>query len=132
MNLEERLKEMWGTEAAKEETPPLCPFAESFSQWARELVTKTLTNPSLVSINQAKILLLDKYFAWRVVVPKRHRNINQASSHLCIFDIFCENYERLKVVELSLTPPMLFIPPPPPAPLPPPPPAPPAQITGIF
>ena len=41
-------------------------------------------------------------------------------SHICIFHIFERFFFRLKVLELSLTPPMLFLPPPPPPPPPPP------------
>src|SRR6266542_3735140 len=113
MSLQISFDDLWN----KEPTIPLCPFAESFSKWAEELVGRTLHMPSVVAINQAKILLLDKYFEWRSYVPRKHRVIvGQQSGHICIFQIFEQNYERLKLVELSLTPPMLFIPAPPPEP----------------
>jgi len=59
--------------------------------------------------------------------PAAHRNLGGSrSSHMCIFQVFEETYQKLKTVELSLTPPMLFLPSPPPPPPPPP------QIAGIF
>jgi hypothetical protein len=107
-----------------EEQPNFCRFAQKFSEWVGELL-KITPNPSIVSVNQAKVLLLDKYFDWYRAVPTSHRRIAD-KGHVCIYQVFRQAYEQLKVVELSLTPPMLFLPSPPP----PPPPAP--QIAGIF
>lgn len=112
-----------------EEQSSLCPFAEKFSEWVRELGTKVTRDSSIVTVNQAKIMLIDKYFEWRAVVPKAHRNRIGVSGHHCIFHVFVQTYELLKAVELSLTPPMLFLPP---SPLPPAPPPSPPQIAGIF
>ncbi len=111
-----------------------CVYAIRFNTWAEELCVGATTNPSIVSINQAKVLLLDKYMQWRSFVPKRHRAYT-GSAHTCIFHVFEIAYDRLKVVELSLTPPMLFLPVPPPQEPPPPPPPPPPptpQIAGVF
>jgi hypothetical protein len=105
---------------------PSCLFAQKFSEWATELCAKVTREPGIVSVNQAKVLLLDKYFEWRSVVPKAHRNRIGKSGHVCIFHVFEQTYLTLKTVELSLTPPMLFVPPPPLAPPPPP------QIAGVF
>lgn len=108
--------------------PTLCVYARKFSQWAEELCVGATTHPTLVSINQSKVLLLDKYMEWRSFTPKRHRTYT-GTAHTCIFHVFASAYDRLKVVELSLTPPMLFLPSlPPPQPPPPPPP----QIAGVF
>lgn len=117
-----------------EDDVPLCPFAQQFVEWARELSSKVRAKPDLVTINQAKILLIDKYFEWRGIVPKSHRNRIGPGGHQCIFHVFEMTYQGLRAIELSLTPPMLFIPPPPPAPTPyiPPPPPPPPQIAGVF
>lgn len=111
------------------EPPDICPFAQKFSEWTTELCANVARQPEIVSVNQAKVLLLDKYFEWRHAVPRSHRNRTGKLGHECIFHVFEQAYERLKVIELALTPPMLFLPAPPP-PLPPPPPPP--QIAGIF
>src|SRR5512139_544207 len=102
-----------------------CPYAQTFSEWVEELLQVTL-DPNIVTINQAKVQLVDKFFEWRRFVPRSHRRHLGETGHICVYQVFVSAYERLKVVELSLTPPMLFIPPPP---LPPPPPP---QIAGIF
>ena len=99
-----------------------CPYARKFAKWAATLV-ETSNQPRLVAVNQAKVLLLDKYFEWRSYVPKGHRNHVGAGGHRCIYQVLEQTYEKLKVIELSLTPPLLFLPPPPP---------PPPQIAGIF
>lgn|GEM_PF-3873397 len=112
----------------EEEQPNLCVYARKFNTWAEELCVGAIQTPTVVSINQAKVLLLDKYMEWRSFVPKRHR-LYTGNAHICIFHVFEGAYDRLKVVELSLTPPMLFIPEPPPPPLPP---AGPEPVRGVF
>ncbi len=96
----------------------LCGYAVKFSEWAEELCISAIERSSIVSINQAKVMLLDRYMEWRNFVPRRHRSLTSigANSHTCIFHVFETAYDRLKVVELSLTPPMLFLPPPAPPP----------------
>lgn len=117
-----------------QEGPNLCVYAQKFSDWAEQLCGGVLQDPTIVGINQAKVQLLDKFFEWRTFAPKRHRTITAGgvsgpTGHTCIFHVFVAAYERLKVVELSLTPPMLFLPP---APTPSPPPPAPPQIAGVF
>lgn len=110
-----------------ETTPPLCSYAQAFAAWAD--VALHIEDGSLVTINQAKVLLVDKYFDFFSCVPKNHRYYFNPKQHICIFQVFVDVYRRIRTRELMLTPPMLFIPPPPAPPLPPPP-AP--QIAGIF
>src|SRR3990172_4786725 len=105
--------------------PLQCRYAQEFSGWTEDLL-EFVEEPSVVSVNQAKVLLLDKYFEWRRFVPQSHRRRLGNTGHCCIYQVFASTYDRLKLVELSLTPPMLFLPPPPPPPPPPP------QIAGIF
>lgn len=107
-----------------------CTFAQRFFEWADELGAGASERQSIIFVNQAKILLVDKYFEWRAYAPKSHRDRVRASGHICIFQVFAEAYERLKVLELSLTPPMIFLPsvatpPPPQSPTTP-------RIAGIF
>ena len=116
-----------------EEKRPICVYAQKFAEFAEPLCADAVQNASLVTVNQAKLLLLDKYWEWYRVVPMRHRSLNGPNSrHTCIFGVFEAAYNRLKLIELALTPPMLFIPEPLPLPPPPPPPPPPPQIAGIF
>jgi hypothetical protein len=93
-----------------EPVPQQCVYARKLSEWATQLCIKVAQEPDIVSVNQAKVLLLDKYFEWRNAAPRSHRNRLGDNGHSCIFQAFGEAYERLKVVELSLTPPMLFLP----------------------
>lgn len=83
-----------------------CVFAQQFAQWAENLVTDAGGSLSLVAIQQAKIQLLDKYFEWRASVPKNHRDRVGSSGHYCIFQVFVSAYDTLRMVELSLTPPL--------------------------
>ncbi len=108
-----------------EEKPRICIFAQGFSLWLDQLFLD-IKEPSIVSVNQAKVQLIDKFFEWFRYVPRSHQLRHGVRGHTCIFQVFEAGYRRLKVVELNLTPPMLFLPPNPPM-IPPPP-----RIAGIF
>jgi hypothetical protein len=97
----------------------LCSYAQHFAAWADALYQEEVNQPTLVGINQKMLLLLKRYFEWRAAVPKAHRDRMSERSHVCIFSIFERSFHRFKVLELSLAPPMLFLPPPA-APPPPP------------
>lgn len=86
-----------------------CSYSRDFGAWVDELV-KGIREPNVVLVNQAKILLLDKYFEWRRHVPSVHRLRFGLRGHACIFQVFESGYGRLKNLELSLTPPLLFFP----------------------
>lgn len=107
----------------------ICVYAAKFSEWTTALCANVTQAPSIVGVNQSKVLLLDKYFEWRNAVPRSHRNRVGKLGHVCLFHMFERAYEHLKVIELALTPPLLFLPSPPP---PPPPAPPPPEIAGIF
>ncbi|MHA1290258.1 MAG: hypothetical protein ACTSPB_22985, partial [Candidatus Thorarchaeota archaeon] len=87
----------------------ICIYALRFQQWIDQLM-KVLDEPDVVIINQAKILLLDKFFEWRRWVPLEHRQRMGIHGHTCVFQVFECAYEKLRFVEMNLTPPMLFIP----------------------
>lgn len=129
MSLQTSFDEIWNGKAPAKE-PFLCPLAASFAAWANELVDRILGEPDVVAINQAKVLLVDRFFEYRNYAPKKHRVIsNSGGGHICIFQVFEEHYERLKAVELALTPPLLFLPEPPRELVTA---EPPVQIAGIF
>jgi hypothetical protein len=98
-----------------EEEEELCTYAQHFALWAEELYQEEVEAPSHVGINQKMLMLLKKYFEWRTVVPKMHRDRIGERGHVCIFHILERSYHRLKVLELTLAPPMLFLPQPSPA-----------------
>ncbi len=99
--------------------PERCNFAQRFHEWAGALCNGAYERRNSVSVTQAVVLLTHKYFEWRAYVPNSHRNRLGSRGHVCIFQVFAEAYERLKVLELSLSPPAIFLPPIP-ASLPPP------------
>ncbi len=101
-----------------------CIYAQHFAAWADALYQEETQAPTHIGINQKMLLLMKKYFEWRAVVPKAHRDRVGERSHVCIFHIFERMFNRLKVLELSLAPPMLFLPPPPQLP--------PMQVTKVY
>lgn len=95
-----------------EEPDAHCSYACVFQEWTEELASQLLVQATIVSINQAKVLLLDQYQKWRDSVPKAHQSYT-GNRHICIFHVFDDFYKRLRMAELSLQPPMLFLPEPP-------------------
>jgi hypothetical protein len=126
-----RFEELWRRHRdfkfSEEEEFEFCPWGRQFYDWTLPLVEKATSRPDLVLLNQAKILLLEKWMEYRAVAPKAHRDhLSRANGHRCLFWAFLNAYQCLKAAELALTPPMLFLP----EPAPPPPP--PIQVHGIF
>lgn len=131
MNSRAFFESLWSEPVtAEEERPPLCRFAAEFQPWAEALLSNTLGKRSMIGINQAKLLLLDKYFEWRNVAPRGHRDKMSTTGHCCLWHVFEAAYNRLREAELTLTPPILDTPSASRLALPSPPP--PAQIAGIF
>ena len=131
MKIEEIAADLWG-EFSPQAPSPYCPYATKFKQWTETLyasvgqAVQDDSSGAAVAVNQAKVLLVDKYFEWRSAAPKAHRN-RTGEGHICLFHVFDETYRTLRAVELSLTPPLLFLPPPPAEP----PPQPVYKLTGI-
>ncbi len=115
MNIEEVTADLWG-DFSPQTPPTYCAYAAKFKQWSETLCTSVgeavrYDNArAAVAINQGKVLLVDKYFEWRAAAPKSHRN-RTAEGHTCLFHVFDETYRTLRAIELSLTPPLLFLPP---------------------
>ncbi len=84
-----------------------CQYARQFQLWVGQLVSPLQEARSVVAINQAKVQLTDKYFAWRALVPVAHRGRVGPKGHNCIFHVFTQTYEKLLALELSLVPPAL-------------------------
>lgn len=89
--------------------PKLCRSAFQFSKWADDLIQFS-EDPNIIDIYQAKVNLIDKYFDWYHIVPKRHRFHKGERGHICIYQVFVKTYHELKAVELSLKPSPLISP----------------------
>src|SRR5687767_12188371 len=97
-----------------------CAHARQFSEWAHALLARLLAGADRAALDRTKVLLVDRYFEWRAHVPAQHRNRLGQTGHPCIFQVFADAYQQLKVAELALTPPAAVVPPratpPPPTP----------------
>jgi hypothetical protein len=98
-------------------TKQRCIYAQHFGSWTEVLYQEEAQAPTLMGIHQKMLMLTLKYFEWRAVVPKAHRDHISERRHICIFSIFERMFHQLKVLELSLNPPLLLPPPPPPSPI---------------
>ena len=97
-------------------SPKWCEPAERYLEWLatdvyRELIVDGVT---IVTLNQAKVMLGDRYFSWRTQVDNRHRDHIGPRGHPCIYHDFVQGYERLLHSELGSSPPKLYEPAPPP------------------
>src|SRR5260370_1167071 len=113
IDIEERIREIWGEQGSL--APPICPAAHQFQQWTETLCKNVgeevrYNNPrAAVAVNQEKILLTEKSFEGRAAVPKAHRN-RTGEAHTCLYHVFVKTSQPLRVIELSLPPPLLFLP----------------------
>jgi hypothetical protein len=92
-----------------------CAYAQIFHRWCGELLSQFVdSGPTPVRLAQAKVLLQDRYFGLRASVPKSHRNRMGGHGHICIFQVYEQAYQKIRLVELTLTPPQVVVPTPPP------------------
>ena len=130
MSFEDRFYSFWnrieGLEVAEPEDDTICIYALSFQKWIDELAN-LMDHSNAVAVNQAKILLTDKYFDWERLVPQTHRQRLGVHGHTCIYQVFKLAYDKIRILELSIVPPPLYLPPQPPPTIPKPP-----NIAGIF
>ena len=134
MSFDRNFRELW--EQHEFEVPgvteDLCFYAKRYSEWTAGILANVEAIGSVIAVNQGMLRITQKYFEWRTVVPKSHRNRIGEIGHTCIFHVFEAAFQKLRIIELSIVPPPLTLPPPPPPPALPPPPPPPIQIAGIF
>lgn len=114
MGVETTFKELWTSVddfkfKGPVKPPDECKYALEFEKWTKTLITndKEIT---ITQVQQAKVLLVDRYFEWRRYVPKTHRNRVGERGHTCIYHVFEQTHDRLKSIELSLTPKTEFFP----------------------
>jgi hypothetical protein len=125
-NWDERQKEVWGN-FTQPQAPQSCQYADILGNWADEVVRNAEKSRDYVTILEAKIHLVDKFFSIRAFAPKAHRMKMSDIGHICIWNRFEEYFNRLAIAQLALTPPLFL--PEPPAPTPPPPPR---RAGGLF
>ena len=92
-----------------------CGYAREFYEWLQRFVLND-TDYDLGELNQAKLIVLEKYLEFRSFVPRAHQERINDHGHICIYHIFIRACEQLKITELRLQKPMLFIQQPPPPP----------------
>lgn len=102
-----------------DEDANLCIYAQRFAAQAEEICQRAVRERSHIAINQALLQVTRRYWEWFAVVPKSHRTCVEARAHRCIHATFQQTYQLLKALELSIEPPLLFLPAPPPPPAPP-------------
>jgi hypothetical protein len=97
--------------------PKICAYAGQFKQWSDALSTAIMAiagsdnMEGIIAVNQGYVQLTKKLFDWREAVPRTHRNRVGGAGHICIFDVFIGAFYQLRTLELSLSPPPLFLPP---------------------
>lgn len=94
-----------------DEVPDYCEYAEDFARWAEALAEAAVQKHMDVALNQAKVLLLDRYYEWLNSIPRRHHSLTGRLSHPCIDVVFDLTYRRLRHAELRMSPPPLAVPP---------------------
>jgi hypothetical protein len=90
--------------------PVLCTHAQRFFDWGDELCSEAVDKKTVTAINQAKVLLVDRYMMWRKNVPISHQADDQAfadGGHACVLSVFEWALQRLLDAELALAPPAL-------------------------
>jgi hypothetical protein len=88
-----------------------CIFGKQFEAYLQTACQDVLTNPSHISINEFYLEMFKKYMEWRTVVPKNHRNRIGERGHRCIWHAMEDYYQKVRLVELSLPSPKLYLPP---------------------
>lgn len=87
--------------------PTWCPPAERFHAVAEALTTTLLTTPTAMSLNQAKVVLVDLYLAVRAEAGHAHRDKLSPRGHACVYRAFIERLEQLNVLAVTVLPPVL-------------------------
>jgi hypothetical protein len=114
-------------------TPPAaadarCVYAKKYTDWAEQAYRALPDPPTIAAVHQVILLNTLKYFEFRSVVPKTHRDLISDRGHTCIFHVFEETFQLLKFTILSLPEHTTLLLP---RPAPPPPPAPRYEIAGV-
>ena len=102
----ERVAEFRIEEPELQEEELWCGYAREFYEWIDEWIIPV--EFELISINQARVLLLNKYMEWRSFVPKSHQDYTGSRGHTCIYHAFIRACEHLQVMELRLHKPILL------------------------
>lgn len=101
--------DLWGRSSTLVFDVRRCDAADTFRQWTDQLCAAAEERRSTVAINQAKVLLVDHYFAFTTTVDMAHLtdSMGPDADHDCIYQVFVAAYDRLRRSELTLKPPRL-------------------------
>ena len=101
--------DLWGRSGTLVFEVRRCEAADTFRQWTEQLCTAAEDRRAAVAINQAKVLLLDRYFAFTTTVDVAHlsESMGLDADHDCLYQVFVAAYDRLRRAELTLQPPRL-------------------------
>jgi hypothetical protein len=100
----------------EEETEPLdplanhCPPARTFRLWCTEMLERYVRQkPDTLRLSQAKVLLVDRFFEFMSCAPKSHRDKTSGKGHVCLYQVFMETLTEIRMAQLSLSPPEVFV-----------------------
>lgn len=87
-----------------------CEHAKTFKLWADGLLAKYVNGSTdEIQLNQAKVLLIDRYFDTRAYAPRAHRDKIGDKGHFCLYYVFETAYNAIRMKQLALFPPKVHI-----------------------
>lgn len=97
----QRLRAIDWSSADEPEVP--APVAQ-FAAWTEALVAKVQAKMTLLTIQSAKVLLLDRFMQWQADTPKKRRLKHGCAGEPTLWYVFETTYETLREMELALVP----------------------------
>jgi hypothetical protein len=100
-----------------EEAPPAfcCDAAAAFAGWLtllQDAVNNAKIEHRAIALRQAKLQLMDRWWAMRQAQPKNHRDrVANKNGDPCIYQLFLAGVSWLLTQELAVEPPPLAVPP---------------------
>lgn len=107
--------EVWGKRHFTSERPPprlvevdprrTCGDAKEFEQWIEALLRQHPPNNDLITINQLKVALTDRWHELHRSLPAKHRTMGDGTrGHRCVFAVYMEAYDNLLYLERAIVP----------------------------
>lgn len=87
-----------------------CVPAVVFQAWIDALFETHLVSPTILGINQLKLVIQDRYFLFKRRLPAEHtQEDSRRPDHRCVYSIFESAIDLLHKHELMLAPPPISI-----------------------
>lgn len=112
-NLEELVRQHDALTLQREEVveeEEQCIYAQQYDAYLRIACQDALNNPTHLVLNECYLEMFKKFMEWRTVVPKSHRNRIGEKGHRCLFHVLEKYYQLLRLKELALPSPKLWLP----------------------